>query len=133
MKRSRAGFFALLAVLLYGCSESVRLKSSPPGASIYINEKALGDTPVSFTTASMRGPWRYRLGYHGTPVRGGEIETHVSRGRIWGTVFTAGILMLFRSPRVFISDEMLFRFFPPDASPPPYFSQPGTASIAGQA
>ena len=136
MRRSYARRFALLAVLLCGCSESVRLKSSPPGASIYINEKALGDTPVTFTTepgASMRRPWRYRLEYKGTPVSSGEIETRVSQGRLWGTVFTAGILMLFRSPRVFISDEILFRFFTPDALPPPYFSQLGTGSIAGQA
>ena len=41
--------------------------------------------------------------------------------------------MLFRSPRVFISDEILFKFFPPGGSPPTYFSQPGTGSIAGQA
>ncbi len=136
MKRSYAGHFALLAVLLCGCSESVRLKSSPPGASIYINEKAVGDTPVTFTTnpgANMHGPWQYRLEYKGTPVGSGEIETRVSRGRVTGTVFTAGILMLFRSPRVFISDEILFKFFPPGGSPPTYFSQPGTGSIAGQA
>ena len=37
------------------------------------------------------------------------------------------------SPRVFIADEILFKFFPPVGSAPAYFSQPGTGSITGQA
>lgn len=125
-----------LAFLLCSCSETLRLKSAPSGASIYINDKHVGETPVTFATSTgdrMRGPWRYRVTYRDAAIGSGEIETRVSRGRIWGAVFTAGILMVFRSPRVFVADEIVFKFVPPTETPPGYFSQVGTGSIVGQA
>jgi len=44
----------ILAVAVAGCAESVQIRSAPPGATVYIDNTAIGTTPVEFKTHDVK-------------------------------------------------------------------------------
>ena len=85
--------------LVCGCSETVWVRSGPPGAAVYVDERAAGTTPVRYTLArsDLENPHQVRIekdGYHPMTT---SMHTRVRGGRVTGAVFTLGILAIFRS------------------------------------
>jgi hypothetical protein len=76
----------LLAILMVsGCSETTRIYSDPPGATVWINNSALGETPVKFRARSWSvrpNVYRYRVEKDGYVTREGYLNPRLSVSRI---------------------------------------------------
>jgi len=76
----------LLAILMVsGCSEATRIYSDPPGATVWINNSALGETPVKFRARSWSvrpNVFRYRVEKDGYVPREGYLNPRLSVRRI---------------------------------------------------
>jgi PEGA domain len=102
-------------LLLTGCAEGIRLQSYPPGASVVLNGKFVGETP---TVAWIpRSEWTgnavpYRVQKEGYEPAEGAFDLCVSGGRVTGGVFTVGIALLFKPPRTFCVDPEIVRLTP---------------------
>jgi PEGA domain-containing protein len=94
---------AVSAALLYGCAESVAIKSYPPGAKAYIDGQFVGTTPVStqFPRDQVTPEHTWRVEFRNCDPTEGKLATRVAPGRIVGYVFTLGILAAFRGPYYF--------------------------------
>jgi len=105
MTTSRVGWCFVTAVLLIsGCAESVSVRTSPPGAAVYVDDEMIGVSPVGarWPRAALSDPPKYRVQLDGYRAVEGRFRTRVSGGRIVGAAFTFGILLAFRSPRYFV-------------------------------
>lgn len=125
---------AVAMLVLTGCAETVRIASSPPGATVYVNGNKIGKTPVTYSENRPSVPRPYTIEYRDRTVREGVIGVHRVRGRIVGMIFTAGIFAIFRGATVFAPEQidiaMMFREDNADAE---HFFRSGGGKITGQA
>ena len=117
----RAATLTLAALLCLGCGESALLRSRPPGAKVWVNDKYIGTTPVDYfcPRAEFSQPQRYRLELDGYQPSQGELSRHIHPGRIIAASFSAGISMIFKRPVGFRDryDFALVPALPPLPSP----------------
>jgi len=92
-----------LAASVLGCAERTTLMSHPTGAKIYVNNQFVGNAPtvLSVPRAKFHGPFQYRAELEGYRTEEGPIPIVVHRGRVTGTLFTLGLLALFKPPTGF--------------------------------
>ena len=102
MRRRAAGLLLLSAVasVIAGCTESVLIRSAPSDASVFVEGKPVGTTPVVFQTQNVR-PLPFRVEKAGLPPVEGTLSTRVAPGRVVGAVFTLGILALYQPMQYF--------------------------------
>jgi hypothetical protein len=103
--------------VVWGCAESVLFRSTPGDARVTVAGEPVGTTPVYYESRDVR-PKPYRVEKAGYPSVEGMLGTRVSRGRIVGTIFTLGILRIFKQFRYFdpwIIDVQLGAEQPPAA------------------
>lgn len=99
----------LLASVLAGCAESILIRSLPPGATVTVNKKIIGTTPVVFSAPSKtleHETFTYKVEAAGYRPAMGTLEMRVAPGRIVGYVFTAGILRAARGVKVFSEEPV---------------------------
>jgi PEGA domain-containing protein len=101
----------LVAALTVGCAESELVRSVPPDAKVFIDDKLVGSTPINFATQDVR-PLPYRIEKPGYPAAEGTIQTRIAPGRVVGAVFTLGILAIFRSMHYFTPNPLDVIFGP---------------------
>lgn len=91
------------ATPLTGCSEGTLIRTSPPGAGVYINDGFLGVTPVMYRVpeSRFRPPTRYKIEREGYEPLEGDLQTYVAPGRIIGGIFGLGIPFAFRGAVAF--------------------------------
>jgi hypothetical protein len=78
-------------VAVCSCSESTVIRTNPPGASIYVNERYIGGSPAEFETKSWSvrpHTFRYRAVKPGYEESEGEIPARLSVGRIIAAYFS---------------------------------------------
>lgn len=92
-------FVAFSFATLNGCAEYVSFVTYPPGATVYIEDKPVGTTPVEYRVKrSNIAPLRYRINKPNYAPVEGTLQTAIAPGRAVGAGFTLGIVYLFRSP-----------------------------------
>jgi hypothetical protein len=102
-------FAAGASVALCACSESTVIRTNPPGASVYVNERYVGASPAEFTTRSWSvrpHAYRYRVVKPGYEESEGEIVARLSVGRIVAAYFS-GCLSCGRGFFVFDEDTAI--------------------------
>ena len=75
----------LVPAVLTACSESTIIRTNPPGASVYVNERYLGASPAEFETKSWDvrpHAYHYRVVKAGYGPQEGELPARLSIGRI---------------------------------------------------
>ncbi len=94
------GSLLAIALLASGCSEAYVIRSYPNDVRMSVNEEYVGITPVvvPLTRAQMR-PYRWRAEKEGYEIQEGTMQPRVAPGRIWGYIFTVGILAIFKGPQ----------------------------------
>ena len=92
--------FALHAV---GCAEQTMVRTSPPGASLHVDGRFIGVTPVQYRVPERRYSQHttYRIEHPGYEPLEGEFQTYVTPGRIIGGILGLGIPFAFRGPTAF--------------------------------
>lgn len=91
------------------CSESTIIRTHPPGASVYVNERYVGLTPAEFETKSWSvrpHAYRYRVVLPGYAESEGEIPARLSVGRIVAAYFS-GCMSCGRGFYVFDEDTVV--------------------------
>jgi hypothetical protein len=76
---------SVVPALLTACTESTIIRTNPPGASVYVNERYLGASPAEFETKSWSvrpHVYRYRVVKAGYIPQEGELPARLSIGRI---------------------------------------------------
>lgn len=91
---------SLLCVSTTGCGSAAAFRSTPPDASVFVNNTLIGRTPVRYSTRDVR-PLPYRIEKDGYPPFDGILTTRISPGRVVGAVFTFGILLIFKPIYIF--------------------------------
>lgn len=116
----RTPVVVLLVVLLSGCAERARIASVPSGARVFIEGSEVGVTPYILTVGRSKIrdiPYRIELeGYR--PVEG-TLRRGVAPGRVFGAIFTVGILYIFRSPLYIQSTNPVLAIQPGQWQQPP--------------
>lgn len=99
---------------LAGCAETAVLRSRPPGATVWVNGRRAGRTPLvlSVLPADWAGRYAVRLEKPGYRPRRAELETEVSRGRVIGGILSLGLSLFFKQPETFACDEYVFDLAP---------------------
>ncbi|MCK6557441.1 PEGA domain-containing protein [Candidatus Binatia bacterium] len=94
-----------LAAGFAGCAEHAVIRSSPPGAQVFVNDKIVGVSPVEVAVSrgDLGEPHRYRIVLDGYMPEEGELKRRFAVGRLFGAIFTSGILYIFRSPMTLAS------------------------------
>ena len=95
----------LLVVLASGsvlasCSESVMIRSEPPGAKAYVDNAPVGTTPFVFSVkrGDLQHSYSLRLEKDGYEPYADTLRTRIAGGRATGAFFTLGIVYIFKSP-----------------------------------
>jgi hypothetical protein len=88
---------------LPGCAEQTLIRTSPPDASVMINGKFIGVTPVLYRVpeSEFHPHTTYQIARDGYEPIEGELNTYVTPGRIVGGIFTLGIPFIFRGATAF--------------------------------
>ncbi len=108
MVHRRAARLIACCVLLAGCSESVMVRTYPPGSKLYVNGEFVGITPVVYTVGSSefsKQDFSARVDRVGYASADGVLRKRTCPGRVTGGVFTLGILFIFKSPTCFASPQ----------------------------
>jgi PEGA domain len=86
----------LCLVLLssFGCADDAALRTVPPGARVYVNEKFVGLSPTTFLVGRFEGT-HYRTVLDGYPPAEGQLESRIAPERIFATIMTVGIYVVF--------------------------------------
>jgi len=90
----------LIALLCAGCAEHTVIRSEPPGAALYVNERFIGVTPVEYSVsrAEFSKPLMACLERDGYRLLRDELPKTVGAGRIVGGGFSFGISFIFKRP-----------------------------------
>jgi hypothetical protein len=119
---ARSGRLALVLVLA-GCTEATMIRSSPPDATVYVDGKFAGVTPLRFVVPRSRfsNHMHYRVEREGYLPDEGVLRTQVRTGRVIGGLFTLGLIWPFRGVTAFVArhDVALEKAPPPTPSPTP--------------
>ena len=93
-----AGPLLLSLAFLGGCSEVASIRSGPSGASVYLDDKPIGTTPVdhALSRSELGEPHRVRIEKAGYQTVQTELRTRLAKGRVTGAVFTLGLVALIR-------------------------------------
>jgi hypothetical protein len=88
-----------------GCSESTVIRSSPPGAQAFVNDRFVGVTPTVFTVprAQFDEKFECRVELDGYEPATQNLRKVTAPGRIVGGVFTLGIVSIFKGATAFDS------------------------------
>ncbi|MBX3026974.1 PEGA domain-containing protein [bacterium] len=100
---------ACAVITAAGCgTQTLSLKTYPPGAKATINGKFVGITPVDYQLPEDSGAkqYTYKVEKENYEAADGVFTRRVAPGRIVGAVFTAGILLIFRSVTYFPPAEV---------------------------
>jgi hypothetical protein len=100
---------AVASVVLAACSESTVIRTNPPGASVYVNERYVGASPAEFSAKSWSvrpHAYRYRIVMPGYDETEGEIVARLSVGRIVAAYFS-GCMSCARGFFVFDEDTAI--------------------------
>ena len=94
---------AVFSASLFGCAESVLIKSYPPGSKAYIDGQFVGTTPAAtqIPRGEVTAPHSWRVEFRNCDPAEGALTTRVAPGRIVGYIFTLGITAIFRGPYYF--------------------------------
>ena len=76
--------FATLCTLLSGCAEYATFRSSPPNATVYLNDQVIGLTPMEYPIPKnqVQETWNYRVEMEGYEPDTGILHRRVAPGRI---------------------------------------------------
>ena len=87
------------------CAEHTVIRSSPPGAQVYVNDQLIGVSPavVEVPRSELDSPHHYRVVLDGYTPAEGRLKRRFPVGRLFGAIFTTGILYIFRSPMTLAS------------------------------
>lgn len=97
---------ALLALLGAGCAETARIQSRPAGASVEVDGRNIGVTPLTLTVPRSEWPHDFtcRVSKEGFVPETKRLTPQIGGGRVVAGLFTVGLIYLFKSPYVFGSD-----------------------------
>ncbi len=102
MSRRRIPLLCLVTMAFAGCAESTLIKTAPPSAQVWINDKYVGISPVEYIVPRSQWPdsnrFHYRLTREGYLTKEGEFNGFVGGGRVTGGVFSLGISLIFKRP-----------------------------------
>ena len=101
-----------------GCTESLSIQSTPPGATVFIDNRDVGTTPLEYRTRSAT-PLYYRIEKAPYDPAVGTVGTRLVRARIIGMIFTAGLLRILTSPQEFDRDSLVVSLGPASAAVEP--------------
>lgn len=104
-----------LLVPVLGCTENVYMRTTPPGAKLFVNNREVGVTPLEFHAPSKDMPsarFPYRMELTGYRATEGTLTSRVSVGRVIGSILTFGILAATRGVHVFAEDEVEETLYP---------------------
>ena len=79
------GLWLSISMVAGACSEMTRISSDPPGATVWVNGSALGETPLKFRARSWSvrpNTYRYRVEKLGYVTQEGYLEPQLSVRRI---------------------------------------------------
>ncbi|MEW5918037.1 MAG: PEGA domain-containing protein [Gemmatimonadota bacterium] len=113
----RVALIVLIATTI-GCTESVYIQTTPPGARVFVNNREIGVSPFEFEAPSKDLPttrYEYRMELPGYRPAEGFLPTRVSVGRVIGSIFTFGLIAAIRGVRVFGEDQMQETLYPLEA------------------
>jgi hypothetical protein len=92
---------ALVASLsvLGGCTEYATIRSGPSGASVTVDGKPAGKTPLQYGVprSALDEPHTVYIQLEGYEPAAATLKKGLAKGRVTGAVFTLGILAVFRS------------------------------------
>jgi hypothetical protein len=94
-------------LFIVGCSESALVRSYPPGAKLYVNDRFVGIAPIVYTAphSQIGNEFRVRLEREGYERLDGTLRKQICGGRIAGGIFTLGIVLMVRGPTCFVSPQ----------------------------
>ncbi len=96
----RLTMVAVIVMANAGCAERTLFKTYPPGASVTVNDRPAGTSPVVVRVPraelSAGGVFRYHVEHEGYRPADGEFRSIPAPGRVVAGVFTLGIYSLFR-------------------------------------
>src|SRR5208337_911083 len=88
LKNKPVLFLVLLSA--FGCVENAELRTVPPGAKVYVNEKFVGLSPTTFLVGRYEDT-HYRAVLDGYAPAEGQLEGRIAGERIFATIMTLGI------------------------------------------
>lgn len=96
----------LLAVLVFlaGCAETVGIRTHPPDAKVYVEDKYIGNSPAELRAQAhnIQKVYRVRLEKDGYQTVDDVIPSHIAVGRIvLDGLLTCGIVWAFKGYRTF--------------------------------
>lgn len=94
-----------LLLVLSGCSEYVRFRSSPPGGRVFVDDALVGTTPVQYGTREVIHR-TYRVDMPGCGPVEGHLTPRIAPGRIIGAIFTLGIVAAARPLKYYVEDPV---------------------------
>ena len=102
-----------------GCAEMTGIRTNPPGATVAVDGRMIGTSPVAFTVPSSEvysgRIYRYRVERDGYEPLDGEIQGVPSNARMVGMMLTAGFLYLFKGP-IALPSQLDLTLRPADSS-----------------
>jgi len=115
---SAASLLAAAFLAIAGCTESTRIRTTPPGATVWVNGSELGEAPVEFKARSWSvrpNAYRYRAELPGYLPVDGYVQPHLSVSR----VIAAAIFWCFTCSfhGFFVFDEETEIALAPEGSP----------------
>ncbi len=83
------------------------IRSYPPGARLYVNDKLIGIAPIEYQMphSEIGDERRVRLERDGYEQLNGKLRTQICGGRIAGGIFTLGLVLLIRGPTCLVSPQ----------------------------
>ncbi len=83
--------------------DEVNIRSTPPGAEVYIDGQPVGVTPLALpVTCDDVVDRRYRITYQDCTPAEGILNARVAPGRVVGMAFTLGSTAIFQCPKYFV-------------------------------
>jgi len=93
----------VLVAITAGCAERTWIRTAPPGATVWVNDRMVGVSPVVYTVdrREFAREQRYRIELPGYETEEGVLVKRTSPARIVGAMFSLGISLAFKPPTSF--------------------------------